>query len=170
MNEQRYNKISQFFTRHSVLLFLLKFIYTFLPFAVFLAYPALIIVLFIMTLNGEADRATLIKCVTVPAVTFLALTVLRRFINRPRPYETYNIKPLIPRDKKGESFPSRHTASVFIIAMVYLYLNTAVGIAALIIGIMIAASRVLAGVHFIKDVVVGALFSVILGVFGLFII
>ena len=66
--------------------------------------------------------------------------------------------------------PSRHTASAFIIAMSFLYISTPLGIAYLIISVLIMISRVLSGVHFISDVLVGMLISLLYGWFSFFII
>ena len=169
MTEKSYKQVFGFFERHPLLKKLLMIIYTILPAIVMLCYPVLAVVLFILFLNGRVEPQTLIRTIIVPAVTFVSLSIVRRFLNAPRPYEVYNYTPLLPRDKKGESFPSRHSASVFIIAMVYLYINVPTGIVFLVLGVLMAASRVLAGVHFIKDVIAGALYSIILGYLGLFI-
>ena len=66
--------------------------------------------------------------------------------------------------------PSRHTASAFIISLAILYINTELGIAALSVSFLITLSRLLAGVHFIKDVLVAMLISVTIGVIFFFLI
>lgn len=88
----------------------------------------------------------------VPAFVFLSVTAFRKLFNRPRPYEVMELPPLIPKDKKGESFPSRHCASAFIIAGAFLYVNIYAGIAFFLLAAAVALSRVFAGVHFISDV------------------
>lgn len=67
----------------------------------------------------------------------------------------YNIKPLFVKDTKGESMPSRHVFSITIIAMCWLYVSVPVGIIMLMLVEIMAASRVLAGVHFVRDAVAG---------------
>lgn len=56
-------------------------------------------------------------CVTiaVPAVSFILVSVFRAKLNARRPYEVYQFQPLIPKDKCGNSFPSRHVFSIFVI-------------------------------------------------------
>ncbi len=66
--------------------------------------------------------------------------------------------------------PSRHTASAYIIAMTFLSVNLPLGIVALCFASMIEASRVMAGAHFIRDVVVGALIGITAGVVFYFIL
>ena len=42
---------------------------------------------------------------------FVVGTALRAAINRPRPYTKYGFVPLFPKDKTGQSMPSRHCFS-----------------------------------------------------------
>ena len=53
----------------------------------------------------------------VPAAVFGLGTLLRRAINRPRPYEALGFAPLFPKDTRGQSFPSRHCFSAAGIAV-----------------------------------------------------
>ena len=39
----------------------------------------------------------------MPAVSFVLLTVVRAWINRPRPYEAFEVSPVIKKDTKGNS-------------------------------------------------------------------
>ena len=134
----------------------------YVPYIVFLSYAILLIVL------AVTWDIRFFRVVLVPAVTFFLVTVFRRAFNFPRPYEKLEISPLIPRNKKGQSFPSRHVASVFIIAMALLFCCPPAGIAMLVIGCFIAVTRVLAGIHFPRDVVAGAVFSIAAGAVGFF--
>ena len=47
--------------------------------------------------------------------------------------------------------------------MAFMYENVALGIAAMVIALFIEISRILAGAHYIHDVVAGMVFSVIAG-------
>lgn len=165
MTKSRFERIAEFFRAHEKLYFILRIIYKYLPWLVYIAYPSLLVYLFFFGTPRE-----LIKAVIVPAVTFAAATALRAVIDQPRPYEALGIEPLIYKETKGKSFPSRHSASVFIIAMAYLHTNVWLGAGMFAIGFFIVLSRVLAGVHYEKDVLAGLLFSVLLGIFGFYII
>lgn len=96
-----------------------------------------------------------------PLTTFIVVTIFRKIINRPRPYETLNIIPLF-KHKKGESFPSRHSASAFIIALVCYSILPYFGIFLLIIASLVAMTRIIAGVHYISDVLVAISISIII--------
>ena len=119
--------------------------------AVYIIYPV-----FLLSLLVERDLRV-IKVTLVPAVFFWLLTFLRRWIDRPRPYETWQIDPLIHKDTKGHSMPSRHVFSCTLIAMAIASIYPLAGAAMLGISIILAAIRVLGGVHYPSDVLAGFL-------------
>ena len=93
--------------------------------------------------------------VFIPASGFVILSFLRKKINAPRPYEEWDIKPLLDRDSPGQSMPSRHVFSATIISMACLHASLSVGVILLVLSALLGLVRVLGGVHFPKDVVVG---------------
>ena len=111
-----------------------------------------------------------IKLAVAGAVPYVLVTVIRRLINAPRPYELYGFYEKKPKDKKGQSFPSRHTFSAFSIAALACVFSVWLTVALAAVGISIAVARVLLGMHFIRDVVAGALIGVLSGVLGIIII
>ena len=98
-------------------------------------------------------------CVTiaVPAVSFIAK------LNARRPYEVYQFQPLIPKDKCGNSFPSRHVFSIFIIGTTIAWQCIWVAVIVGALGVVLAVIRVVSGVHFPKDVIAGMCIGIILG-------
>ncbi len=100
------------------------------------------------------------------AIGYLAVTVARKLINLPRPYEVYSFYTVKPREKKGESFPSRHCYSAFVISTLSWLVSPMVFAALLILAILIATTRVLLGIHFVRDVVCGGLTGIAFGVTG----
>ena len=109
----------------------------------------------------------------VTAVPFAVVSVMRIVINANRPYEVFDIEELaILREtrKSARSFPSRHVFSAFLIGVLWLPYSVAFGIAAIILGLYLALERVLLGIHFIKDAVVGAVIGVISGLIGILIL
>lgn len=131
------------------------FICRFFPYITFCLYPCLLLYLFIT--KDSLLFVTFIK----PLTAFLIVSIFRKIVNRKRPYETMNIEPLLEH-KQGESFPSRHTVSAFIIALVCLDINLYLAIFALIIAIFISLSRILAGVHYISDVIAAIVIAFII--------
>lgn len=106
--------------------------------------------------------ARLIKFLCYPALDLILVTLLRKWLNQPRPQEVYSIKPLI-KHHNGESFPSRHTASATIIAFSCYWIFPPLGILCFLISIYVGLSRIIGGVHFVKDVLAGAGISILLG-------
>lgn len=107
---------------------------------------------------------------TRSAVSFVGLSVVRKIINAPRPYEKFDMSPVLEKDTKGKSFPSRHVFSVFIIAMTIFYEHSGAGVLLGIIGLLLGIVRVLVGVHEPKDIIVGALAGIVCGIVGYYVI
>ncbi|MCC8082397.1 MAG: phosphatase PAP2 family protein [Lachnospiraceae bacterium] len=128
--------------------------------AFYIAYPVLLIIL-AFTRDGRFLRVLL-----VPLISFVIVTVFRRACNARRPYEVWEAPPLIQKDTKRNSFPSRHVFSVFMIAMATAYICPPAAIIMMAAGVFLAAARVLIRVHFVRDVVAGALIGVGLGLLG----
>lgn len=162
MSEVFYIKLNKFMLSHNnfgkaVLLFnktVTLLIYAF--------YPALLIYLFKINFNN------ILRMILVPLVSLIILTVIRKLINFPRPFERFNITPLC-RCKTGCSMPSRHTFCIFIIALSSFLVNTVLGSIILVLGIILAACRVLLGVHTVRDVAVAILSAVLSFIIGILI-
>ena len=100
----------------------------------------------------------------VPASGFVILSFFRKKINAPRPYEEWTIKPLLDRDSPGQSMPSRHVFSATIISMACFHASLSVGVILLVLSALLGLVRVLGGVHYPKDVVVGYICALVWGV------
>lgn len=115
-----------------------------------------------------SDPWRLVPLVGVTAVGFVAVSFFRRRFNAPRPYECCSIAPLIARDGAGKSFPSRHAFSAFAIAASWFAGSAPVAVVLLVAAVVLAICRVLGGVHFPRDVVVGALIGSATGALAAF--
>lgn len=164
MTKERYEKIRTWFLLHPLWLKAMEALNLWLPRIVYCAYPVLLLSLAIY----RDER--FFRVLLVPAIAFGSVTIMRKIWNLPRPYEKLGIEPLIPREKKGQSFPSRHVASVTIIALACFYVWPPIGIAMSVIAMLIAAIRPLAGIHFPRDVVAGMVFSLIIGTLGFWVL
>ena len=100
----------------------------------------------------------------IPASSFVILSFIRKKINAPRPYEEWDIKPLLDRDRPGQSMPSRHVFSATIISMACLHASLSVGVILLVLSALLGLVRVSGGVHYPKDVVVGYICGLAWGV------
>jgi len=122
---------------------------------------AVVAVLYVLTLFflflSRDLRILMIVC--PPLAGFLFISMIRSGLNLKRPYEKYDIVPLIEKDTKGNSFPSRHVFSAFAIGVSFLVISPILTLVCLVCGALIAICRVLSGVHYIMDVVFGAAFG-----------
>ena len=157
MNKKNYQKLYHFFSRHSTAGLWLKRLNILTTLPAFVLYPLLLVRLFM-----KKDRG-FISYLTVPGIAFLSVSVFRRIINRKRPYETYGIPSLISKDKTGHSFPSRHVFSSFLIAVLWIPVHFGTGVSLMATSIVVALVRVLGGVHYISDVLVGAIAGILSG-------
>lgn len=164
MNQNSYIKITDKIRKHKYGEKTAIFLNRFLTEIVYVAYFVLVIYLLI-----QKDKE-IIRVVFVPGISFVLVSVIRHFINAERPYTKYDFIPLIQKEKKGDSMPSRHVFSAFVIGMACLSINVMLGIAILTVGVIMAIERVVVGVHFPRDVIAGAMIGIVSGIIGLYII
>lgn len=153
--KEHYQKISDWFRAHPAAMQGLKLSYTWLPRLVEAGY------LLLLVLAWQRGTGTFIKYIVIPAIVFGVVSIMRHIWDFPRPYEQGRVS-LIVKEKRGHSFPSRHAASAAVIAFVWFDYNIAAGIAFGVVALLIAASRVFAGVHYIRDVAAGIGLAVLL--------
>lgn len=131
----------------------------FLTYLFYIAYPLLLIWIFLR------ERNFFMKALLVPAITFVILSLVRKGINRRRPYEQWHIDPLIHKNTIGKSMPSRHLFSSAVIAMVFLHVNPVIGFIALVLSLIDGFLRIIGGVHYPSDVIAGFASGVLAGLF-----
>ena len=143
--------------------FLLRLLRTFNRFMT-VVMPIVYLTLLVTTYFQEGFGKQVLIYVFISATGFVILSLLRKKINAPRPYEEWDIKPLLDRDSPGQSMPSRHVFSATIISMACLHASLSVGVILLVLSALLGLVRVLGGVHYPKDVVVGYMCALVWGV------
>lgn len=156
MNEQQYQKTLNWCRKNKKRERVLTLLCQYSPISVIIIYIGTLLYLIFN------KSYLLVETIVYPLAALIITTIIRKIINAPRPYDIYNINPLISHHS-GESFPSRHTACATIIAFACFNVNYVLGIICFLISIYVGMSRIIGGVHFIKDVLAGALISSLLG-------
>ena len=155
-----YERIRPFFVSHPPYLSLLKWVNR----LVTLLMPLLYVYVLWSVYLENSKRWEVLAYLLVPASGFILLSVIRKQINWPRPYEIGMLPPLLDREGKGSSMPSRHVFSAAIISIVAWGVNPILSILGLSLALLLAGVRVLAGLHFVRDVVVGFVVALLWGI------
>lgn len=158
LTAERYERIAAPFRRRKWAMETLRWCNRICSILYILAYPVCILW---MLYVGDYFTG---RAIMIPAVSVALLSVVRILINRPRPYETLPIKPLLTKQTKGKSFPSRHIFSSFIIAATFSFVFPW-GWIFYVPAVMLAVIRVIAGVHYPSDVLVGVGLAMIASMF-----
>ncbi|MGV3354977.1 phosphatase PAP2 family protein [Streptococcus orisratti] len=152
-----YDHISQPFRQQPRYLYFLRTLNGFITKLMYASYP--LVLAFVFWKNSRAILAFIL----IPGVSFIILSLARKIINYPRPYDTWEITPLIAKDSSGQSLPSRHVFSAAVISMCLMRLTALLGVPALILSAVLAVCRVVGGVHYPRDVVVGYALGLVCG-------
>ena len=158
-----YEKTALFLGRHGRLKGTVLTLDKYLPLCFYAAYPVLAVV---SALQLQTDFWLYFLSAGLPFFAFVFVSVLRKIVKRPRPYEPSgaNITPLHDRTEKlGESFPSRHAASAFVISIILTRLWLPLGLGLLGAAITIIFTRMVSGHHYPTDLIVGSLLGTAFG-------
>ena len=168
MSRERTLRIISYISERTALVKAFKLIDKAITYCTVLLYVAFLVYAFVAGLEG--DFTLLKRSIIIPAVSFFLVSIFRKALSAKRPYEVYGFKPVLDKDTVGNSFPSRHVFSIFMISMVYLQVSLVAAVLIGVVGLLLALVRVLTGVHFVKDVVAGALVAFAFALLGALII
>ena len=161
MRENTYKKMLNFMCRHKILKNAAITLGKTITIAVYIFYPMLLFYLYYI------KSTQFLRILLIPLISFTVLSIVRYFLNMPRPYEKYDIIPLYNKKTKGKSCPSRHTFSAFVIGFCIMYISVPLGAVIVLLAVILAVTRVVCGIHFIRDVVWGLIAAVLSALMGL---
>ncbi len=143
--------------------FLLDVFFYFL--ATFFPYFLLFFVLFLLLRNFKKYLLFVIEVVTAGLFSRCVLVALaRHFFPRLRPFDKLEGINFLLEQKDSMSFPSGHTAFVFAISTVIYFYNRKTGLVLFILSFLMGLTRIIAGVHWLSDILGGSVLGVLAGV------
>ncbi len=116
---------------------------------------------------AEGGIPDAVKLILVGGIPFVLVSLLRELVDAPRPYEIYDFYTVRPKERAGRSFPSRHVFSAFLVASLAISVSVPLAAAMVALGAALGAARALLGIHFVRDVAVGAALGLIFGALGI---
>jgi undecaprenyl-diphosphatase len=124
----------------------------------------------LLLLSGSSLGLRTLSAVAVAmGIANVSLVLMKKRFRRPRPcdyarHPSFDVRPLTFFKEDCFSFPSGHTMNSFAVAAVLALSYPAVAPAALVVAMSVGTSRVVLGLHFLSDVLAGALIGVGIGV------
>ncbi len=139
------------------------------PFS-YLVMAVLLVAFFLPNLFAPAiaERTFRIGLLAGLVSAFFARVVVKEIIvffhDSPRPFEVLEGVNQIIAHGGMSSFPSGHAIFFFTLATVLMFYSRGLGIFLLLSSILMALSRVIAGIHWPSDVIAGASFGILIGI------
>ena len=115
-------------------------------------------------LRHESRKTGIILICSLLMTTILGEGIIKHIVKRKRPFIKMNIcDQLIIGTPSTYSFPSGHTASSFAASAVFLAINSRISIIIVLIATLIGFSRIYLKVHYVSDVIGGAVLGLLCG-------
>ena len=121
-----------------------------------------IMLLSVWTMQGVAYGLNILYLVVMGSIGTLIYKFLKNKTTRPRPYQVHQVIRLQEQPLDHFSFPSGHTLHAVMASTVLGYIQPMMLILMLPFTILVAISRMVLGLHYPSDVLVGALIGVVI--------
>ncbi len=103
--------------------------------------------------NKKKIKVFLVAIGSAIVARLVIVELIRLFYHRSRPFVVYSLNQLIL--ETGYSFPSGHATVFFAISAGIYWYNKKLGIVFFLASILMGLSRVIAGVHYLSDIISG---------------
>ena len=119
---------------------------------------SILLPLFLMTLYSKSFQVGKTLAIHL-VINQVIVQIIKRLVNRPRPYEI--LKDLVPSDAPNckYSFPSGHTNAAFTTALVLGKFFPLLSLIFLSLAFLVGVSRIYLGVHYPTDVLCGIIIA-----------
>ena len=126
--------------------------------------------LFVLSLLPVSMMAA-VRVLLVPLGSYFLVQLVNMMLDYPRPYEKFNVKPALPPDKEGgHSIPCKqaywYTMIGLVFTIILVFPFKIIGIVLLAGAAGLCAIRVIGGLHFTRDVVIGVVLAVVFAYVG----
>lgn len=148
-----YVGINNFIYKHPFIKSCVHFSSLFCPWMVAIFYSLFLLKIVIESPNG------FFYLFSKPMMVLIWTALLRIFINRPRPYEKYSIKPIGDKRQSGHSFPSIHASLTLSIALTVIKTGPNMGLLLFALAFTITITRLLTGEHYLTDIIASILIA-----------
>lgn len=148
-----YVGINNFIYKHPFIKSCVHFSSLFCPWMVAIFYSLFLLKIVIESPNG------FFYLFSKPMMVLICTALLRIFINRPRPYEKYSIKPIGDKRQSGHSFPSIHASLTLSIALTVIKTGPNMGLLLFASAFTITITRLLTGEHYLTDIIASILIA-----------
>jgi undecaprenyl-diphosphatase len=114
------------------------------------------------------DRSLLMLMIVASGLSNVTLIVLKGLVRRPRPCDAFPGAMFVERPPRyfpsdNRSFPSGHVINAFAVGSVIAFGYPAAVLGIALIALSIALSRIVLGLHYLTDVLAGALLGMAIG-------
>jgi undecaprenyl-diphosphatase len=122
----------------------------------------------VLALGGRHEHRVLAAAAVAMGISNVTLVLLKARVRRPRPCDIekprgFAEKPLLHFPSDRYSFPSGHSLNAFAMGTVLALSFPVMAGPVLALAASVAASRVVLGLHFLSDVLAGALVGALIG-------
>ena len=144
-----YEGINKFMYKHPFIKSCVYFASKFCPWMIAIFYS-----LFLLKIVIESQTGFYLLFIK-PFVVLLITVLLRILIDRPRPIQKYDLKPIDDKKRIGHSFPSFAIS----IALTVIARGPNMGLLLSALAITITCTRLLTGVHYLTDILASILIA-----------